>query len=339
MPISPTRKGKLHRLPPWARSRYFEWKALSQVEDSWLRGAWRYAARRIRPRGVVLFYPELPRPGAMPLVLCEVLGYRLTNDPSIQADAAMLYEDVSLVQARLPEGLTVKGNIVNAACLDIRKSHVQEVFARTFGYSLGVDPRVHEGPMVEKSDENGTKDGRIVHGPLPADRVLTDCVYQRLVDNRIGGGRVRDVRIPIFGGRVPLVYYKERDEENRFESRAPYGRMVETSDELSAEELDRLAAFTRELGMDYAELDVLRDAGDGRIYVVDANKTPFGPPGAISRDEATRALRTLAQEFQTLLMEAPPTASEVSRLDRAGGPERGRQRGRSRSAGRSSQQA
>jgi hypothetical protein len=31
------------------------------------------------------------------------------------------------------------------------------------------------------------------------------------------------------------------------------------------------------MGLDYGELDVLRDADDGRLYVVDVNTTPFGP--------------------------------------------------------------
>ena len=302
MPISPTRKGKLHHAPAWLRNRYFECKNMAQYEGSWSRGVWKYVLRRIRPRAVVLFYPDLPGIGAMPLALCEVLGYRLTSDPSEPADAGMLYEDESEVRTQWPQEARVRGNVVNASCTDIRKSHVQEVFGRVFGYALAVDPCTHEGPMVEKSDDNGTKDGRVVHGPLPPDRVLEGRVYQRLVDNRIGGGRVRDLRVPVFGGRVPLVYYKERDEEKRFESRAPYGRMVQTSDELSAWELDRLAAFTRELGMDYAEMDVLRDAADGRIYVVDANKTPFGPPGAITPEESKQAFRILAKEFERLLL-------------------------------------
>lgn len=302
MPKSPIRKGKLDRFPEWLKNGYYELKALARSERSWLRGAWRYVKRRVRPRAVILFYPDLPPLGAMPHLLSAALGYRMTNDPSEPADAAMLYEDVSVASARLPADLDVPGNVVNEHCWNIRKSHVQDVFARTFGYTLGVDPLTHEGPMVEKSDENGTKDGRIVHGPLTKEQIRADCVYQRLVDNRIDGGRVRDLRIPIFGGLVPLVYYKERVEENRFESRAPYGQLIQTDEALTLHECDRLEAFTRELGMDYAELDVLRDAGDGRIYVVDANKTPYGPPAAISAEETGRAIQRLAQSFELLLL-------------------------------------
>lgn len=32
------------------------------------------------------------------------------------------------------------------------------------------------------------------------------------------------------------------------------------------------------MGLDYGELDILRNNLDGRIYVVDVNKTLWGPP-------------------------------------------------------------
>ncbi len=35
--------------------------------------------------------------------------------------------------------------------------------------------------------------------------------------------------------------------------------------------------FTQSIGLDFGELDVLRDIGDGRLYIVDAANTPHSP--------------------------------------------------------------
>jgi hypothetical protein len=41
------------------------------------------------------------------------------------------------------------------------------------------------------------------------------------------------------------------------------------------------------MGVDYGELDVLRDVEDGRLYVVDVNDTPSGQtPSIIERSSA-----------------------------------------------------
>lgn len=47
---------------------------------------------------------------------------------------------------------------------------------------------------------------------------------------------------------------------------------------LSKEEQTRIARFAAAMRLDFKGLDVLRDRGDGRIYIVDANKTDTGPP-------------------------------------------------------------
>ena len=43
---------------------------------------------------------------------------------------------------------------------------------------------------------------------------------------------------------------------------------------LKPDEVERLLEFCGAIGLDYGELDVLLDNGDGRIYVVDVNKPP-----------------------------------------------------------------
>ena len=50
--------------------------------------------------------------------------------------------------------------------------------------------------------------------------------------------------------------------------------------------------------MDYGEVDVLRDSTDGRIFIVDANNQPSGPPSPISDDEGKVAVMRLSQAFE-----------------------------------------
>lgn len=55
-----------------------------------------------------------------------------------------------------------------------------------------------------------------------------------------------------------------------------------------------MTLFTEKLGLDWGGLDVLRDLDDGRIYIVDANKTDMGPPLALPLREKLRATHMLA---------------------------------------------
>jgi hypothetical protein len=43
------------------------------------------------------------------------------------------------------------------------------------------------------------------------------------------------------------------------------------------------------IALHYGELGILRNREGGKIYVVDVNKTPFGPPVGIPREEAKAA--------------------------------------------------
>ena len=57
------------------------------------------------------------------------------------------------------------------------------------------------------------------------------------------------------------------------------------------DELNKIHRFCAKIGMDYGEVDVLRDRDDGRIYIVDANNTPSGPPSPISDSDGNIAVR------------------------------------------------
>ena len=66
-------------------------------------------------------------------------------------------------------------------------------------------------------------------------------------------------------------------------------------------ELDRIEAFTRRMGLDWGGLDILRDRDDGRLYIVDVNKTDLGPVISLSWRDKVRSMRRLAIALEALV--------------------------------------
>ena len=102
----------------------------------------------------------------------------------------------------------------------------------------------------------------------------------------------------------PAEHHGPMVRKHRFTNEFGTGVIHRTSDVLSAIELDLVLQFCRAIGLDYGELDIVRDQEDGRIYIVDANNTPFGP---LTRDiqvrwyfdrQSWRALKYLAGAFR-----------------------------------------
>ena len=66
---------------------------------------------------------------------------------------------------------------------------------------------------------------------------------------------------------------------------------------LSRAEQEKIAAFAAAMRLDFGGLDILRDRHDGRIYIVDANKTDMGPPAVMKAQDKLTAMRALADAF------------------------------------------
>ena len=164
------------------------------------------------------------------------------------------------------------------------------------GYRLALDPTTHTGPCVEKSDRNAAHDGRIVDCPIEAPD--PERVYQRLVRNERDDGLVEELRVPVVGSQIPFVYVKHRPIADRFAVPNTNVAIVETATCLSPSELDSVRQICARLGLDVGELDVLRDREDGRIYVIDVNRTCYGPPLALPFADQRRAVARLAGAFE-----------------------------------------
>lgn len=252
---------------------------------------------RPRSRHSIWFTPDVPHPRYMVRAAALWAGIGIAASAEA-ATASFYFEDATCgrVLAAPP------GSSFNFTCHDISKSRVAAVFADTFGYPLSVDPRTHQGPAVEKAERNGAHDGRIVDCPREP---LAGKTYQRLIDTADADGAVIDLRTPCVGGRPVVVWVKHRPAAARF--LAPNTSVVRSRpDEIfSAAELDRIAAFTRAMGADWCSLDILRDR-DGRIYVVDLNKTDAGPIVALSLGEKLAGVTMLSAALEELLARAAP---------------------------------
>ena len=234
-----------------------------------------------------------PEPNASISYVMGRLGVRIGFEPSATGlnfawDTGTWF---SVSAARqLPEGT------LNSRCLDISKSTVDRVWLEVAGYSIAVDPLTKEGPLVVKPDENGTRGGRVVDGPLP--NRAPDVVYQRLIDTRVGD-RVLQIRPVILRGQIVLVYEKWRPHPQWFkgpELTVPKAQ----ADFFNDDEAALLLRFADAIGLDYGELDVVRDGEGGLIYVVDANRTPVRPKG-LPDESVDAAFGPQAEAFAALI--------------------------------------
>lgn len=183
---------------------------------------------------------------------------------------------------------------LNAGCADTSKRRVMRVFEEVFGYGYAVDPLTHSGRMVAKSDANGKSYGKLLTGPIEAEEVEPDLVYQRLIDFQ-SGNVVRDLRVCVVGGEIPYFTIKVRPVEKRFEP--PTSHVDGPPSALPSDDRERVLEFCRRFGLDVGELDVARDQ-DGKLYVLDVNPTPFSPPLPLTRRMAYRNVRRAADAFE-----------------------------------------
>lgn len=248
---------------------------------------------RRRHAGSIRFCPQAPRDSHVMWKVCHLLGLAVVRERRADTRASFLWHDDTRIDPRQAEA-----GMLNGRCVDISKIRVDRAMAGVFGYGVTVDPVTLAGPCVEKSDLNGAHDGRIIRCPTPA---RDGRVYQRVIDNRIAGGMVEDLRVAVMGARLPLVYVKHRPERSRFSNINSAVRVAMPDEVLGAEEQHLLRRVADRIGLDVGEMDVLRDRRDHRIYVVDVNRTCYGPPNHLARDAGRAAVRTLALAFAELL--------------------------------------
>lgn len=255
-----------------------------------MRGLGRWAARGSRP--AIWFTPDRPHSRYLVRAAATWAGIRVAAGPA-GADAAFFFEDATWSKPSAAGALPG----FNFGCTDIGKTRVATVFGEVFGYPLLIDPKTWTGRAVAKSEANGAHDGRIVDCPrLPQPGVC----YQRLIDTLDTDGKVREFRAHCIGRKPVLVWVKRRDAANRFLPPNVSAVLRRPADVFSPAEVERIVRFLDRMEADWCGLDILRDR-DGRIYVVDVNKTDAGPIVALPFRQKLASIAIMAQALVAMV--------------------------------------
>ena len=251
----------------------------------WVRALMRPDAPRI------WFAPHRPRPWYMVWSATALAGLRFAKSPQ-EADVAFSFEDATWGRPMAAYGLPS----LNSGCTDVSKSRVASLFEEAFGYPLAIDPTTWSGPAVRKSEANGAHDGYIIHCPAPAE---ADGVYQRLIDTS-DGRFTYDLRTACVDGGPATVWIKRKALADRFSVHNLSVTLHAPEAVFSEAELAAIRRFLALMQADWAGLDILRDA-DGRIYVVDVNKTDVGPIIALPWADKIRSTIMLARALDRMV--------------------------------------
>ena len=257
----------------------------------------------------VLFYPQYPSKRSVLYKLLGILDFNRTNNPNQEYQLVVNWEDTTFRQKfALLDEISASKEIVNYRCSDISKKRVDDVFKEVFGYGTRVNPELYTGKLLQKNDLNAQHDGIELTGPVTNPR--NDCIYQIIINNKFDENFVEDIRVPVIGNSLPVAYLKYKPVSRRYGSFLTSHdfnkdtEIVEPASVFSEEEIQKIKAFTSRFGLDYGELDILRNRDDGKIYIIDANNTPTGP-SHLDKETRTRVLLLLAETFKREFIENP----------------------------------
>ena len=265
---------------------------------------------------VVLSTPNLPR-GKF-ASMCEMAGYRTTNDITTAFDIAIKWFGETFTPAgEILREMCAATHVINSGCEDISKTHVEAIHQELFGYGLIVDPTSYVGDAVMKANLNAQCRESVVSCPVA--EAEPGFVYQRLIVTEPEPEEFEEYRVPITGAEIPCVVIKRRPVEQRFDRTAGYAELTSATEVFDAQEIDLLLEFCRRMGLEFGDLDVLRDRSDQRIHVIDANPTPGGPGGPGGGYTAAQRKTLLETQLEALKRYFSQVIEEKGRATRAEG--------------------
>ncbi len=224
---------------------------------------------------------------------------RLTNKMVTNPDVIVYFENTTYGSASAVQEKYPNARIINVDCQDISKERVHVVHQEALGYSMNLNPQTHVGLAVEKSDENAVHDGQEVMCPIASPK--ENSVYQIVLDNANDNNEYVDIRVPVIDGKIPLVYLKFKTLKNRFTNKAHRATLHTPEEIFSSEEIEQIEKYAVAMKVDFGEFDILRHKGNQKIYIIDVNKTPYGPPEPLNKRDQTIALKKLSDAFMQLI--------------------------------------
>jgi len=186
---------------------------------------------------------------------------------------------------------------INYNFKDNTKSFIDKAHKKVFGRAVCVTEFDEGTKYVVKSEANAAHDGITALGSELKSIGLEGKTVQRIINNRSSENMVCDIRVPVIGKTIPLVYLKYRPISNRFSNTNATSVISMTGTILSEKEQKQILDFCSKINLEYGELDVLRDQDTGEIWIVDANNTPAGPPNGLPIAERHLAAREISIAF------------------------------------------
>ncbi len=246
----------------------------------------------------ILFYPEYPHKRTIMYKILKQLKYNITSNPKHKFDLAFYWEDITFRGEVNVFNKVPSYRVMNINCVDISKKKITEVFEKVFGYGLNVDPLTYSGLCVKKSNLNAQHDGVTVQCPIvnPEEGFVYQLVLNNIVDDKL----VMDIRTPVLKGKIPFIYLKYKTIKDRFTNDVCKSEIASVNEYLTRDETEKVTEFCLQLGLDYGELDILRNKENGKIYIVDVNYTPWGPPAKLSNDETRKAIVRMGETFKNI---------------------------------------
>jgi len=244
-----------------------------------------------KPKGTIWIHPHFPSRKTTLYKISRKLKFSLVTAPFRNTELGIYFSDSTFLdtESEFPKNI----NIINKFISDISKQTVDKIHLKIFGYNTIINPQIHTGYCVVKSNENARHDGTIIHCPITKNE--NDKIYQIIIDNKEDNLHV-DYRVCVMKSDIIIVYKKYKTSELRFTNETCKANIIDP--EMIPQDVQKkIISFCHEMQSEFCELDVLKDNTTEKWFIIDLNKTPYGPPASLSKKDKKKAVEKISNGF------------------------------------------